>query len=75
MPIRRYVEEASAFSPESVAVLNAAFAAAADALQVRDESSRKRLAKIIIRLAGQNETLDADALVSEAVRAFAKNIA
>jgi hypothetical protein len=71
MPIRVYVES-GVFTPEAVLAMGKAFEDVAQALGIgSDEIKRETVAKIIIRLAQEDGTLDPAALRDRAVAALA----
>jgi len=72
MPIREYLDAEAGFTPEGVAVLNRAFSDALAAVGIKDDDkvARERLAKIIIRVAGEHRTIDVDGLFVRAVKDY-----
>jgi hypothetical protein len=72
MPIRRYLEHGVVFSPEAVSAMGKAFEAAIWTLGPEcDEMKREAVAKFIIRLARENESLGVAALHRRSIAAFA----
>ena len=70
MPIRRYVED-GVFTPKTLSALGQALVATAEILDVgRDEAKRRAIAKFLIRLAQEDDSLDAAALRRRAVAAL-----
>ena len=70
MPIRRYVED-GVFTPKTLSALGQALVATAEILDVgRDEAKRRAIAKFLIRLAKEDDSLDATALRRRAVAAL-----
>ena len=70
MPIRRYVEE-GVFSSEALSVMGKAFQAAIWTLGPEcDETKREAVAKFIIRLARNDDSLDLATLHRRAVAEF-----
>ena len=71
MPITRYVEQGIAFTPQALAEMSKALEGATEALGIdSDEIKRQAVAKLIIRLAQEDNRLDAAALRARAVAAF-----
>ena len=71
MPIRRYVAE-DVFMPQALETMSKALEGATEALGIgSDEIKRKAVAKLIIRLAQQDVSLDAATLRGRAVAASA----
>jgi hypothetical protein len=71
MPIKRYVEE-GVFTPQALETMSEALEGAIVALGIgSDERKRQAVAKLIIRLAQQDVSLDASTLRDRAVAASA----
>ena len=70
MPIRRYVEHGVVFSPDVLSIMGKALEDATTALGIEDEIKRQAVAKFIIRLAQEDEDLDAASLRDRAVAQF-----
>jgi hypothetical protein len=70
MPIRRYVDE-GVFSSEALSAMGKALEATTETLGLgNDETQRRAVAKFIIRLAQEDNSLDAAALRNRAVAAL-----
>ena len=70
MPIRRYVGE-GVFTPQALSAMGKALEATAEILEVgSDEAKRRAIAKFIIRVAKEDDSLDAVALRDRAVAAL-----
>jgi hypothetical protein len=70
MPIRRYVEE-GVFSSEALSAMGKALEATTDSLGIgNDETKRRAVAKFLIRLMQEDDSLDATALRDRAVAAL-----
>jgi len=72
MPLKRMLDDNRTFDPKAVAILLEAFDSAVAKLDLRTLVDREHLAKIIIRLAIGQATLDAAKLRDEAVRLMRK---
>ena len=71
MPIKRYGEKGVVFSPQSLSAMSKALEATTETLGIgSDEAKRQAVAKFIIRLAQEDESLDASALRDRAVAAL-----
>ena len=71
LPIRGYVESGEVFTPEALSAMGKAFEGAAETLGVgSDEMKRLVVAKCIIRLSQEDESLDAAALRDKTVAAL-----
>jgi hypothetical protein len=70
MPIRRYVDE-GVFSSEALSAMGKALEATTETLGIgNDETKRRAVAKFIIRLAQEDDSLDAAALRDRTVTAL-----
>ena len=70
MPIRRYVEE-GVFTPQALAAMSKALEATTEILGMEgDEARRRAVAKFIMRLAREDDSLDAAELRDKAVAAL-----
>jgi hypothetical protein len=70
MPIRRYVEE-GVFTPQALSAMSTALEAAMENLGLGgDEAKRGAVARFIIRLAREDDSLDAAELLDKAVAAL-----
>jgi hypothetical protein len=70
MPIRRYLEE-GVFTPKTTSEMSKALEATVEILGIgRDEAKRRGVAKFIIRVAKDGDSLDAVALRDRAVAAL-----
>jgi hypothetical protein len=70
MPIRRYVGE-GVFTPQALSEMNRALTDTAEILGIgSDENQRQAIAKFIIRLAREDDSLDAAELRDRAVTAL-----
>ena len=70
MPIRRYVEE-GVFTPQALLAMSAALEATMEILGLGgDEAKRGAVARFIIRLAREDDSLDAAELRDKAVAAL-----
>jgi len=67
MPLKRLLDESRAFEPEAAALLIEAFNAVVAKLDLRSVADRERAAKIIIRLAHAQRTLDAATIRDQAI--------
>jgi hypothetical protein len=72
MPLKRMLEEARTFDPKAVALLLEASDGTVAELDLRALADRDKAAKIIMRLARGQATLDASKLQDEAVRLMRK---
>jgi hypothetical protein len=71
MPIRRYLQNEAVFTPEAISAMNKALADTVEILGIgSDEIKRQTIAKFIIWLAQEEDSLDADALRDGAVTAL-----
>ena len=70
MPIRRYVKEGVVFAPQALASMSRALEATTETLGIGSEAKRRDVARFIIRLAQEDDSLDAAALHERAVAAF-----
>jgi hypothetical protein len=60
MPIRRYLEKGVVFTPEALSAMGKALAATTETLGIgNDETKRRAVGKFIIRLAQEDDSLDA----------------
>jgi hypothetical protein len=60
MPIRCYVEEGVVFTPEALSAMSKAIEATTETVGIgNDETKRRAVAKFIIRLAQEDDRLDA----------------
>ena len=66
MPIRRYVEDGVVFTPKTLSAMSHALQDTTEIL----ERKRQAVAKFIIRLAGEDDSLDATTLRRRAVAAL-----
>ena len=70
MPIRRYVEE-GVFTPQALSAMSTALEATTEILGIEgDEAKRETVARFIIRLARDDDSLDAAELRDKAVAAL-----
>ena len=70
MPIRRYVEE-GVFTPQAISAMSTALEATTEILGIEgDEAKRQAVARFIIRLAREANSLDAAELRDKAVAAL-----
>jgi hypothetical protein len=70
MPIRCYLEE-GVFTPKTISEMSKALEATVEILGIgRDEAKRRGVAKLIIRVAKEDDSLDAVALRDRAVAAL-----
>jgi hypothetical protein len=73
MPIRRYLGEGGFFRPQAVSVMSRALVETTEILGIKgDERKRQAVARVIVRLAGENASLDAATLRDRAVAAFGR---
>jgi hypothetical protein len=71
MPIRRYLGEGGFFRPQAVSALSRALQDATEMLGIEgDERKRQAVARFIVRLAGEDASLDAAALTRATVAAL-----
>jgi hypothetical protein len=71
MPIQRYVEEGVVFTPSTLSAMARALEATAEILGIgNDEKRRQAVARFIIRIAAEDESLDAMTLRNRAVAAL-----
>ncbi len=71
MPIRRYVKNGAVFTPQALSAMGKALEATTETLGIgSDEAKRQVVARFIIRLAQEEENLDAAALHDRAVAAL-----
>lgn len=71
MPIRRYLQNEAVFTPDALAAMNKALADTAEILGIGgDEIKRQAIARFIVRVAQEDDSLDADALRDRAVTAL-----
>ena len=68
MPLRRMLEERRSFDPKAVALLLEAFDDIVADLDLRSTADRERAAKIVMRLALGQATLDEAKIRDEAIR-------
>jgi hypothetical protein len=73
MPLKRLLDESRAFDPKAVAILSEAFAAVVAELDLRTNADKERAARIIIRLALGQRSLDGAKLRAEVVRLMRKD--
>jgi hypothetical protein len=70
MPIRRYLE-VGIFTPKTISAMGQALEATAQILGIgNDEAKRRAIARFIIRVAKEDDSLDATALRDRAVAAL-----
>ena len=70
MPIRRYVEK-GVFTPQALSAMSKALEATTEILGIEgDETRRQAVARFIIRLAREDDSLDAAELRDKAVAAL-----
>ena len=72
MPLKRMLEEGRSFGPKAVALLLEAFDDIVAELDLRTDNDREKAAKIVMRLAHGQATLDPAKLRDEAVRLMRK---
>ena len=71
MPIRRYVEKGVVFTPQALSAMSKALKATTEILGVEgDEAKRQAVARFIIRLVREDNSLDAAELRDKAVAAL-----
>ena len=71
MPIRRYVEKGVVFTPQALSAMSQALEATIEILGIEgDEAKRQAVAKFIMRLAREDDSLDAAELRDKAVAAL-----
>jgi hypothetical protein len=70
MPIRRYLGEGGVFSPKTISEMSKALEETTAILRISGEKPRQAVARFIIRLAGEDGSLDAKALRDRAVVAL-----
>ena len=71
MPIRRYVEKGVVFTPRALSAMSKALKATTEILGIEgDEAKRQAVARFIIRLAREDDSLDAAELRDKAVAAL-----
>ena len=71
MPIRRYVEKGVVFTPQALSAMSKALEATTEILGIEgDESKRRAVARFIIRLAREDNSLDAAELRDKAAAAL-----
>jgi hypothetical protein len=71
MPIRRYVENGVVFTPKTLSAMSRALEDTAAILGIgSDEKPRQAVARFIIRVAKEDDSLDAAALRDRAVTAL-----
>ena len=68
MPLRRMLEERRSFDPKAVALLLEAFNDIVADLDLRSAADREKAAKIVVRLALGQATLDEAKIRDEAIR-------
>jgi hypothetical protein len=74
MPIRRYVKNGVVFTPQALSSMSRALEATTETLAIgSDEAKRRTVARFIIRLAREDDSLDAAALHERAVAALGGN--
>jgi hypothetical protein len=72
MPLKRMLEEGRSFDPKATALLIEAFDAIVAELDLRADDDREKAARIVIRLAHGQATLEAAKLRDEGVRLMRK---
>jgi hypothetical protein len=71
MPIKRYLKKGVVFAPQALSAMSRALEETSQILGIEgDEKKRQAVAKFIIRLAGEDDSLDAMALRDRAVAAL-----
>jgi hypothetical protein len=71
MPIRRYVEKEVVFTPQALSAMSRALEATIEILGIEgNEAKRQAVARFIIRLAREDNSLDAAELRDKAVAAL-----
>jgi hypothetical protein len=71
MPIRRYLAEGGVFSPTTISEMSRALKTTTQILGIEgDEKQREIVARFLIRLSRENDSLDAAALRDRAVAAL-----
>jgi hypothetical protein len=71
MPIRRYLEQGVVFTPEALSSMGKALEETTEILGISSiEAKRRDVARFIIRLAQEDDTLDAAALRARTVAAL-----
>jgi hypothetical protein len=71
MPIKRYVEKGVVFAPQALSAMSTALEETTEILGIRgDEKQRETVARFIIRLARDDDSLDATAMRDTAVAAL-----
>lgn len=74
MPLKRMLDEARSFDPKAVALLLEAFDGVVADLDLRTDTDREKAAKIVMRLAHAQATLDAGKLRDDAVGLMRKEV-
>jgi hypothetical protein len=72
MPLKRLLDESRAFDPKAVALLLEAFSAVVAEFDLRTNADKERAAKIVIRLALAQHSLDAAKIRDQAIIAVRK---
>jgi hypothetical protein len=71
MPIRRYVEKGVVFTPQTLSAMSKALEATTEILGIEgDEAKRQTVGRFIVRLAREDDSLDAAELRDKAVAAL-----
>jgi hypothetical protein len=71
MPIRRYVKNGVVFTPQALSSMSRALEATTEVLGIsRDEAKRRDVARFLIRLMQEDDSLDAAALRDKTVAAL-----
>ena len=71
MPIRRYVEKGVVFTPQALSAMSKAVKATTEILGIEgDEAKRQAVARFIIRLSREDNSLDAAQMRDKAVAAL-----
>jgi hypothetical protein len=71
MPIRRYVEKGVVFTPQALSAMSKALKATTEILGIEgDEAKRQAVARFIVRLAQEDNSLDAAELRNQTVAAL-----
>jgi hypothetical protein len=71
MPIRRYVEKGVVFTPQALSAMSKALEVTTEILGIEgDEAKRQAVARFIIRLAREDDSLDAAEMRDKAVAAL-----
>jgi hypothetical protein len=71
MPIKRYLEQGAVFSPKTLSALSEALEASTEILAIgNDEKQRQIVAKFLLRVAKEDDNLDAAALRDKVIESL-----